>query len=277
VKKYWPILKTNFSIIAVFLTLIICVFAKSAYSSLNDIVNSRVLGCYEDTIIDRSLDGLILNKIKRILDARGVGSNFKEVNFTIKKRYMFTDLNSIRMYEIDPKMSVEYPVLSKNSWTDYYQQVLLNTNDSSIYYFGDKIKAFSSVIKSLLPAILANNKVAELVAAYIMASNPGKEYYVIENPANLVSGFEKYASSYDSIYTKQKLAADIKLISKTTSTPDIKFLNDGQEIKIFTWEQSYGEIESWIFRVNKSKIKLVKRSKIASGIGPFGNHDISIG
>lgn len=177
----------------------------------------------------------------------------------VEERYTISNLPCVKMYLLNTGI-IEYGV----DFESNYQFVFFNECDSSIYYFRGGIESFSKIVRQFLTTELNENNVLDLIDLYLNTQSFSYPYYIIGSYEDFSNADP--ASEY---FSDDEFKNDSTIVSNVVKPPEINKVENHIDIKIYTWEQSTGNIDFWYFKVSKDSMEIIKTSNMAKQIGPY--------
>ena len=174
-------------------------------------------------------------------------------------RYTISNLPCVKLYLLDTGI-IEYFV----DFESNYQYVFFNKCNSSIYFLSGGTKSFSKIISQFLTTKLDKKNVLSLIDLYLNTQSFSYPYFIIGS----FQDFEK-ADPASEYFSEDEFKNDSTVVANNVKPPKINELGNQMEIRIYTWEQSNGDLEFWYFRISNQKIEIIEKHDVAKEIGRY--------
>jgi hypothetical protein len=177
----------------------------------------------------------------------------------VEARYTLNNLPCIKIYLLDTGV-IEYG----EDFESNYQYVFFSECDSSIYHLRGGIDSFSKIVRQFLATKLDKNNSLSLIDLYLNTQSFSYPYYIIGS----YEDFSKVdpASGY---FSENEFKNDSTIVSNVVKPPEINETKGQIDVKIYTWEQSTGDIDFWYFRISNQNMEIIETHTTAEQIGRY--------
>jgi hypothetical protein len=192
------------------------------------------------------VDSLRSTEKRPFLDSIIVAKGHKPIRFApkIEERYSFDDFPCLHFYYLSTG-SIEF------GW-DYnrnYNYLFYNNCNSSIYRLGGGLESFNKVFRPLIVAANDSSSLEKLIMLYLNTETYSHIYFEMNS-------FEDILVHYPDtlLWAGDELNCDRKLINDLLENRPEYYLKDSQEIRLYTWNLSNGDIKYWHFKIQDGKL-----------------------
>jgi hypothetical protein len=276
---------TDSKVILITLSIILLTTIQ-CFGGPEDIVEQKMLGCYEETIPAPQITEDALRKMDsiKIADTKEKPYSYPAIQNPVKgfypakfkqypislARWCFTEDSCLNMFIVNTG------VMPDEMGRDVFEYAIYNKCDSTIYHFGGDINAFSRVSKEYLQNKFTGQQIMELLRLYINTFSIESMIYILYSPAYIDSVFDEHIRSWigdmTGDYGKQrkreleKSKIHVKHLAKPLV---IKESKADIVIEFYTWNYNSGKLEKWRFRATRESLELFERTMVAKDVEPF--------
>jgi hypothetical protein len=244
--------------------LIICLLVLESQTAfgglaLERLLDLRLFGIHYDTINNLGLDSVILEKANLLREAEA-GDTFSQ-SPEVLLMYRFNELPGISLYNLTTY------VFNQRESEENYEWLLVNSNDTTVYHFGQDIGRFSLIMGNWISPKLGDTAALNLINLFLNTNSCEEIVYILKSREYFNRFIDERFSDYG--YSNKQAKTDKKRVKHIIKPPRIERTADRINIKLYTWNYRNGALQFWNFRITEQVITIDDKCLIFENIGPY--------